>query len=85
MVYPMKDWFYICSMGKYDVTFLDHPFIGFEGEFFPFSIFVRFYKVEFSIWIHFQGIYITIIVEIIEEELDVLWFCHKASFFLKFS
>ncbi len=49
-----------------------HPFVGLKGELFPFPILVRFHEVKFSIWIYFQGIYITVIVWVINEELKVL-------------
>ncbi len=51
-------------MCKYNMTFPNHFFIDFKGEFFLFSIFFKFYKIKFSIWMNFKGIYITVIVTV---------------------
>jgi len=78
----MEDQFYTYGMGRCGTTLSGHPFVGFKRELFPFSILIRFYKVKFHVRIYFQSIYIAVIVQVIDEELKVLWFYHKASFFL---
>src|SRR6266542_5393761 len=79
---PMEDWFYTCGVGRCGATFSGHPFVGLKGELFPFPIFIWFHEVEFSVRIYLQSIYIAIIVQVVNEEFKVLWFCYKASFFL---
>ncbi len=68
----IKNQFYAYGMGRCDATLSDHSFIGLKGEFFSFSILVRFHEVKFGVRIYFQSVYITVIVQVIEEKLKIL-------------
>jgi len=68
----MKDQFYAYDIGRCSAVFSGYPFIGLKRELLPFSILVGFHKIELSIGMYFQSIYIIVVVRIIKKELKVL-------------